>query len=86
MLLRSPGHISRDLDVKPRSPRHESRHLLLCALLIIAGVVLVSSRRGTLAFLPLLACVLMMGGMMHMMVRPGRDDRGEGATRRRGIR
>ena len=52
-------------------------HLMLCALLLVAGVVLLSSGVGAAAFLPLMACMLMMGVMMWMIMRPGGDDRGD---------
>ena len=55
----------------------KTRHMLFCAVLLIAGVVLLSSGVGGLAFLPLLLCGLMMGGMIWMMMRPGRHDRGD---------
>ena len=47
----------------------KTKHMLLCALLLIVGVVLLSSGVGALAFLPLLVCGLMMGGMVWMMMR-----------------
>ena len=52
-------------------------HMLFCALLLVVGVVLLSSGVGVFAFLPLLLCGLMMGGMIWMMMRPGRHDRGD---------
>ena len=51
--------------------------MLFCAVLLIAGVVLLSSGVGGFVFLPLLLCGLMMGGMIWMMMRPGRHDRGD---------
>lgn len=48
----------------------KSSHILVCALLLVAGVVLVSSGAGAFAFLPLAACMVMMGGMMWFMMRP----------------
>ena len=50
-------------------------HMLLCAVLLIASVALLSSGVGSLAFLPLPLCGLMMGGMIWMMMRPGGHDR-----------
>ncbi|HEU4689375.1 MAG TPA: hypothetical protein VFS23_13465 [Vicinamibacterales bacterium] len=52
-------------------------HMLFCAVLLIASVVLLSSGVGSLAFLPLLMCALMMGGMIWMMMRSGGHDRGD---------
>ena len=48
----------------------KSSHMLLCALLLVVGVALLSSGVGAFAFLPLVACMLMMGGMMWFMMRP----------------
>ena len=47
----------------------KTSHMLFCAVLLIASVVLLSSGVGGLAFLPLLLCGLMMGGMVWMMMR-----------------
>lgn len=55
----------------------KARHMLFCALLLVVGVVLLSSGVGAFAFLPLLLCGLMMGGMIWMMMRPGGHDRGD---------
>lgn len=52
-------------------------HMLLCALLLTAGVVLSSSGVGGYAFVPLVACMAMMGGMMWMMTRSDGGDRGD---------
>ena len=69
-------------------------HMLLCAGLLVVGVVLLATGAGSGAFLllPFLFCGLMMGGMMWMMMRPsgnargerepGQDDRGEKAPSR----
>ena len=48
----------------------KSLHLLFCAVLLIVGVVLVGSGVGAVAFLPFVACMVMMGGMMWFMMRP----------------
>ena len=53
----------------------QSSHMLLCAVLLVVGVVLVAGGVGAAAFLPLGACMLMMGVMMWMMMRPGKNDR-----------
>ncbi len=55
----------------------KTSHMLFCAVLLVGGVVLLASGLGGLAFLPLLLCGLMMGGMIWMMMRPGRHDRGD---------
>ena len=55
----------------------KTSHMLLCALLLVVGVVLLSGRLGSVGFLPLLVCGLMMGGMIWMMMRPGRHGRGD---------
>lgn len=60
-----------------KSGSMNSRHMLLCALLLVAGVVLLAGGVGPFAFLPLLVCGLMMGAMLWMMLRPRRDDGGE---------
>jgi len=46
-------------------------------LLLVVGVVLLAGGVGAVAVLPLVVCGLMMGGMMWMMMRPGRDDRSD---------
>ena len=50
-------------------------HMLLCALLLVGGVALVASGVGSLAFLPLVLCGLMMGAMMWLMMGSGRNRR-----------
>lgn len=45
-------------------------HMLFCALLLVVGVVLFTGGVGAAVFLPLVACMLMMGVMMWMMMRP----------------
>lgn len=52
----------------------KSSHMLICALLVVAGVILLSSGAGAVAFVPLLLlCGAMMGGMM----RPRGGDHGD---------
>lgn len=52
-------------------PAHlKSGHMLLCASLVVAGVLLLATGVGGGAFL-LLGCMAMMGAMM---MRSGRDD------------
>ena len=55
----------------------KTSHMLLCAVLLVVGVALLAGGVGAAAFLPLAGCMLMMGAMMWMMMRPGRDDRGD---------
>lgn len=55
----------------------KSNHMLICVVLVVAGVVLLSTGAGALAILPLLLCGAMMGGMMWMMMRPRQGDGGK---------
>lgn len=56
----------------------KSNHMVICVLLVVAGVALLTTGAGALAFLPLLLCGAMMGAMMWMMMRsPGGSDRGD---------
>jgi len=48
----------------------KSSHMLVCAVLLVAGVALFASGVGAFAFLPLVLCMVMMGGMMWFMMRP----------------
>lgn len=48
----------------------KSSHMLFCALLLAVGVVLFTGGVGAAAFLPLAACMVVMGVMMWMMMRP----------------
>ena len=50
-------------------------HLLMCAPMIIVGVVLVIGGAGLGAIVPVLACVLMTTLMMGSMGRSGHDHR-----------
>jgi hypothetical protein len=48
----------------------KSTHTLLCAVLLVVGVVLLTTGVGAVGFLPFVACMLMMGAMMWFMLRP----------------
>ena len=52
-------------------------HMLFCAVLLVVGVILFLGGLGSFGFLPLVACMLMMGAMMWMMMRPGGGARGD---------
>jgi hypothetical protein len=52
-------------------------HMLVCAVLIVAAVVLVAIGAGAAAVLPALGCVAMMGMMTWMMIRTGDDGGGK---------
>ena len=54
----------------------KSSHMLLCASLLVVGVVPFAGGLGAFTFLPIAACMLMMGVMMWMMMGSGRNDRG----------
>jgi hypothetical protein len=49
----------------------KSWHMLICLGLIVLGVVLVATGASAVAFLPAIACMLMMGAMMWIMMRGG---------------
>lgn len=46
----------------------KTNHMIVCAVLLVAGVGLLASGAGSLAFLPLIACMVMMGAMMYFML------------------
>jgi hypothetical protein len=46
-------------------------HVLVCGLLIEAGVVLVATGTGAAAVIPAAGCAAMMGMMMWTMMRSG---------------
>jgi hypothetical protein len=48
----------------------KSSHMLLCTVLLVGGVVLLSTGADAVALLPFVACMLMMGAMMWFMKRP----------------
>jgi hypothetical protein len=52
-------------------------YMLMCALLLVVGIVLLAGGVGAAAFLPLAACMLMMGVMMWVMMRPRGNDRSD---------
>lgn len=60
-----------------KSSHMKSSHMMVCGLLLVVAVVLVASGVGSFVFVPLVLCGAMMGGMMYMMMRPGRDDHGD---------
>jgi hypothetical protein len=45
--------------------------MLICAGLVIVGIVLITAGAQAFAFIPALGCALMMGMMIWMMVRHG---------------
>jgi hypothetical protein len=49
----------------------KSWHMLVCAGLVGVAIMLVAAGAGAFAFIAPLGCVLMMGMMIWMMVRPG---------------
>lgn len=53
-------------------------HMLVCAVLVAAGIVLVATGASALAVLPALGCAAMMGMMVWMMFRGGGHGGGEG--------
>ncbi len=55
----------------------KSSHMLLCALLLVVGVVLLTSGVGAVAFVPLVVCMGTMGVMMWMTMGAGRHGRGD---------
>jgi hypothetical protein len=46
-------------------------HMLICVALIAAGIVLIAAGAGTVALIPVMGCVLMVGAMAWMMVKTG---------------
>lgn len=59
-----------------KSGQIKPSHMMFCAVLVIAGVILLATGTGGGAFL-LLGCMAMMGAMMWMMMRPGGNDRSD---------
>jgi hypothetical protein len=45
--------------------------IVICAVLVVAGVALLAAGLGGAALIPAIACMAMMAGMMWMMVRGG---------------
>jgi hypothetical protein len=56
----------------------KSWHMLACVGLVIVAIGLVAAGAGGFAFIAPLGCVLMMGMMIWMMVRPGGHGGGGG--------
>ena len=61
-----------------RCDRHEKgatlihwHHIAICVGLVAVAIVLIAAGAGGFAFLAPLGCVVMMGMMIWMMVRPG---------------
>jgi hypothetical protein len=52
-------------------------HMLACAGLLAVAIVLVAAGAGAFAFIAPLGCMLMMGMMVWMMLRPGRHRGGK---------
>ena len=46
-------------------------YMAICAGLVAVAIVLVAAGAEVFAFVPALGCMLMMGMMIWMMVRPG---------------
>jgi hypothetical protein len=42
-------------------------HVVVCAVLVVAGVALVAAGLGAATLIPAIACMAMMAGMMWMM-------------------
>ncbi|MEO8687760.1 MAG: hypothetical protein ABI611_06025 [Solirubrobacteraceae bacterium] len=53
----------------------KSSHMVFCGFLLVVGFALLAGGVGAVAFVPFVACMLMIGGMMWMMMRPGTRDR-----------
>ena len=47
------------------------RHPAICAALVVVAIVLLAAGAGAFALIAPLGCILMMGLMIWMMVRPG---------------
>ena len=54
----------------------KSWHVSICLGLVVLGAVLVATGAGVVAFLPVIACALMMGAMVWMMMRGSGNDGG----------
>ena len=48
----------------------------MCGAMVVGALIIVLATGNTLAFLPVIGCVLMMVVMMQMMVRMGGHGRG----------
>ena len=47
--------------------KKHAMHLLMCAPMIVVGIVLIASGSGLGVFVPIAGCVVMMWAMMSMM-------------------
>jgi hypothetical protein len=47
--------------------RGHAAHMWMCGAMIVGGLGIVLFTGNALAFLPVIGCVVMMGGMMWMM-------------------
>ena len=55
--------------------RGHGAHMWMCGAMVVVALGVVVFTGNALAFLPVIACVLMMVVMMRMMVGMGRHDR-----------
>jgi len=64
------------MEFKSHGKEHEMKgwHMVVCLGLVAGGVALVAAGVGTLAFVPIIGCALMMGMMVWMIARPGGGD------------
>ena len=74
MLARGPRD-SFNVVLKGAAMKHW-HHMAICAGLVAVAIVLVAAGAGAFALIAPLGCVLMMGMMIWMMVRPGRHGGG----------
>lgn len=60
--------------------KHHAKHLLMCAPMLLVGLVLIAGGAGAGVLIGMVACVLMMGMMMGGM-GDDRKDQGSGPKR-----